>query len=239
MTLKLRATLASLILALFTAPLAGAHHAEGHGDNEEAIEAAAAKENLEPVEDGPFTETWVNPDVDFTQFNKLMLGSAVFDYRDVPETRRYRSPRHRSNQSVFSISEEDRKEFETIVGEAFREEIARGENFTITEQADEQTILVRGAVADIISRVPPMNGMNDTYLSSVGEATLALEFLNPLTGEVMAVVAERGLISSTRGQIAEFGAQRTTPGRIRSEVRNWSKSAARTLRDALDEAMGG
>ena len=32
-----------------------------------AVEAAAEKENLEKV-DGSWTETWVNPDVDFTQY---------------------------------------------------------------------------------------------------------------------------------------------------------------------------
>ena len=100
---------------------------QAFGQNE-AVEAAAAKENLEKVE-GNWTETWVNPDVDFTQYNKLYLGSAIFDYRDVGEARRYRPSlsRRAMSQTVFGISEEDRVEFEAIVAEVFRDEIIQGE----------------------------------------------------------------------------------------------------------------
>jgi hypothetical protein len=228
-----------LVIGVFVTPIV-LLTSLGAAAQDDALQAAAERQNLEAVEDGPFAQTWVNPDVDFKQFDKLMLGSAVFDYRDVGEPRRYRTFRRGSTQTVFGISEENRAEFEQIVSEAFVEEISRGAHYTVTEQADERTILVRGAVADIISRVPPqMPGMNDTYLSSVGEATLVLEFINPLTGETLAVVAERGVISSTRGQIAEFGAQMTTPGRVRSEVRFWATNAAKTLRKVLDEALGG
>jgi hypothetical protein len=54
-------------------------------------------------------------------------------------------PFRRGNQTVFGISEENRAEFEQIVSEAFVEEISRGAHYAVTEQADERTILVRGA----------------------------------------------------------------------------------------------
>jgi hypothetical protein len=205
----------------------------------DTLQSAAEEQNLEKV-DGPWAETWVNPDVDITQYNKLMPGSAVFDYRDVGEARSSRRlSRQSSQQTVFGISEEDRSEFEQLVGGAFRAEIMKGKHFSLTEEADEQTILVRGALVDIISRVPPQGiGANDIYLSSVGEATLALEFVDPNTGQVLAVVAERGVIGANRGMgVLDAGAVPTNPGRVRQAIQVWATDAARKLRKVLDAAL--
>jgi len=207
----------------------------------DAVEAAAAKENLEKV-DGQWTETWVNPDVDFTQYKHLYLGSAVFDYRDVGDARRYRPSlsRRAMSQTVFGISEEDRAEFEEIVAEVFRDQISKGKYFTVVDSLQENTIIVRGAIADIISKVPPnIVGPSRIYLSSVGQATLAMEFMDAQTGEVLAVVAERGVISSSGGTINEFAATPMTPGSIRSAVKMWAANAAKKLRKALDNALSG
>jgi hypothetical protein len=205
-------------------------------DNDTPISTDTA--GLEKVKRAKFRETYVNTGVDFSQYNKLYLGDAYFDYRDVgPAERTRSSARSTSNRGVFGIAEEDRIKFQEIVGEAFTEQLGKGKNFTIVDSIDENTMIMRGAVVDIISRVPPeFVGRSEVYLATVGEATLVLEFLDGKTGEVLAKVSERGRIGSRNDRIDRFSMP-TNRATITADVRRWANSAATRLRKELDSAM--
>jgi len=48
-------------------------------------------------------------------------------------------------------------------------------------------LLVRGAIIDIVSRVPPQGpGRSDVYLDSVGQATFVIELIDSETSTVLA-----------------------------------------------------
>jgi hypothetical protein len=121
-------------------------------------------------------ETYFNTNVDFKRYNKLFLGESAFHYREVKSSRMTSGIySNTSSGGAYAISEEDRKKFEEIVGEAFRQEIVKGKHFTVVDSAnaDENTIVMRGVVVD---RVPPRSaGIVDTYMATVGEATLELD----------------------------------------------------------------
>ncbi len=225
-------TLIAIVMTLFLAGFAQAQ------DNPLAqVEGA---DDLDKVKRAKFRETYVNTGVDFTRYSKVYLGDAHFDYRDVGPAERTRSSYSvRSSRGVFGISEADRATFEEIVAEAFIKELEKGKRFTITDTLDEQTMIMRGGVIDIVSRVPPeFVGRSEVYLASVGEATLVLEFLDGQTGEVLARVAERGRIGSGTGQIDEFSVP-ANAATIRADVRRWASNAARKLRSEIDSAIGG
>ena len=195
--------------------------------------------DLEKVKRARFRETYVDTGVDFSRYKKLYLGDAYFDYRDVGPAQRSRSSAlSTSNKSFFGIAEEDRIKFQEIVSEAFLKELGKGKNYTIVEGIDENTMIMRGAVIDIVSKVPPQfAGRSEVYLATVGEATLVMEFLDPKTGDVLARISERGRIGSPTGRIDQFStpANRTT---ITRDIRRWANSAANRLRKELDTAMG-
>ena len=194
------------------------------------VEGAA---DLEKVKRARFRETYVNTNIDFTRYSRVYLGDAHFDYRDVGAAKRYRSNtvRH-TGKSEFGISEKDRRNFERLVDEAFIKELNKGK-FEIVETLDANTMIMRGAVVDIVSRVPPeYRGSSEVYLANVGEATLVLEFLDGSTGEVLARIAERGRIGGSGGHLP---ANSVT---INSDIRRWAASAAKRLRSELDYAMG-
>ena len=130
-------------------------------------------------------------------------------------------------------------EIHGIVREAFRTEIVKGDHFKIVdaEHADEHTLIMRGVVADIVSRVPPESvGRMNLYMSTVGGATLGLEFLDGTTGEVLARVADRGRIGDARGQI-DRSSRPVNRATVIGEVKRWANGAARKLRAALDSAL--
>ena len=183
-----------------------------------------------------FRETWVHPDADFTQYDKLYLWEAQFEYRDVGPARRTRSTMMSTRNREFGISDADREKFEQVVSESFVKEIQRGKKFELVDEVGPGTIIVRGAALDIISKVPPeMVGRSDIYLSSIGEATLVLELLDAQTGDVLAVVAERRALQSRGGQI-EFSVP-TNSATVLAEVRRWARSGASKLRSELDKAI--
>jgi hypothetical protein len=117
------------------------------------------------------------------------------------------------------------------------EEINRGKRFTVVDEIGPGTLILRGAVLDIISRVPPeMAGNSQIYLANVGEATLVMELIDARTGEVQALVSERRAMSSSHGQLNEFSMP-TNSATVMREVKIWARNAASKLRVELDKAM--
>ena len=204
--------------------------------NEDAVEEKYA--HLEKGKSG-FKETWINPATDWTQFDKLYLWEAEFQYRDVGPARRTRTTMMNTRQREFGISDQDRQKFEEVVGEAFIKELKRAKNFTIVDEIQPNTLIMRGAALDIISRVPPETvGRSDVYLASIGEATLVLELIDANTGEVAAVVSERRAIESGTGQIDQFSTPANSATVI-GEIRRWANRAARKFTKELDKAISG
>lgn len=207
---------------------------------QEADEAADAAEQPQLVEaKGAFQETWINPNADFTRYDKVYLWEGTFEYRDVGPARRTRMTMMNTRQREFGISDADRVKFEEEVSKAFDAEIAKGKRFTITDQLGPGTMILRGGALDIISMVPPETvGRSEVYLSNIGEATLVLELLDASNGEVLAVVAERQRLQSGSGRIDSFSMP-TNRVTVYAEVRRWARRAASKLRAELDKALAG
>jgi hypothetical protein len=206
--------------------------------DEAPAEAAEAYAHLEKGKSG-FKETWINPDTDWNRFDSLYLWEAEFQYRDVGPARRTRSTMMNTRQREFGISDEDRETFEQTVSESFVKEIQRAKNFKLVDEIGPNTLIMRGAVLDIISKVPPETvGRSDVYLSNIGEATLVLELIDSGDGEIVAVVAERRALQSGTGRIDEFSMP-TSRVTVLAEIRRWAQRSASKLRAGLDKAIAG
>ena len=204
--------------------------------DEDAVEERYG--HLEKGKSG-FKELWFNPATDWTQYDKIYLWEAEFQYRDVGPARRTRSTMMNTRQREFGILDSDRQRFEEAVSESFIKELQQAKNFTIADEIGPNTLIMRGAALDVISKVPPETvGRSEVYVSNMGEATLVLELIDASNGEVVAVVAERRAIQSGMGRIDDFTmpANRTT---VFAEVRRWSKRAAMKFRQELDKAIAG
>lgn len=184
-----------------------------------------------------FRETWVNPKTDWSSFDSLYLWDAEFQYRDVGPARRTRSTMMNTRQREFGISDADRAKFEQEVSDAFVAQIQKAKNFEVVDEIGGNTLIMRGAVLDIISRVPPeMIGRGEVYLATVGEATLVLELIDARDGEVVAVVSERRALGD--GRIDDFSMP-TSSVTAWAEVRRWARRSASKLSSELDKAIAG
>ena len=206
---------------------------------QETAEQSDRYADLEKDKSG-FRETWVVPGADFTKYSKLYIWKAEFQFRDVGPERRSRHTMMSTRKTEFGISDDDREEFQKIVREAFLKEIQKGKNFELVDldDVDQNTLIMRGAVLDIISHVPPETiGRSDIYLRSIGEATLVMELIDAGTGDVVALVAERRNLQASVSK--EIGMMPTSNVTIVADIRGWARRAATTLRKELDKAIAG
>jgi len=223
---RLNMALYALLILTFLIPMVFsgfALAAESH------LKQVRGAKDLEKVKRSQFSETYVKPGVDFSFYNTIYVDEARFAYRDVkPAKMGSGTP---SNQE-YPISKEGREKFEAIVRETFRTEIAKAKHFKIVDilNTDEHTLVMRAMVADIVSKIPPETvEQTRLYMSSVGGATLTMEFRDNTSREVLARVAEHGLIGDASHQV-----NRDT---VLADVKLWATNAAIKLRKVLDTAL--
>lgn len=186
-----------------------------------------------------FEMTWVHPDADFGRYRKLFLWQPVFEFRDIEEAGRS-STTHSvllGQRGPFGIADESRQRFAEVVEEAFARELERGKLFEVVDTVGPDTLLVRGAVLDIVSQVPPDHpGRTRIYLSAVGEATFVFDLIDAATGVIQARVSSRRRIQPFgTGQIDALTPP-TNSATVWLDVTRWARSAARDLIRELERA---
>lgn len=185
-------------------------------------------DGLVRIEKSRFKLAWADPDIDFSAYDKYIPGGGTFQFRAVKKTSS--TVARARNQQEFHISESNKQKLADTVAEVFKEELAKSKTFTETEEPGPDTLIIRGVLHDIVSQVPPeLMGRGQIYLSSVGEATLVIEALDSLSGEVIYRAVERRAAQRPGGQMIIANTV-TTWSEVRRLARNW----ATTLREGMD-----
>lgn len=192
-------------------------------------DAEVTFDGLVRIDNARFAGAWIDPDVDLTQYTKIMPGGAEFQFRHVQKTAG-RMQTTRSNEREFWISDSNRQRLVDTVTEIFDEELQRSEHFTMTDEPGPDTLIIVGALHDIVSRVPPdLVGRGEIWLSSLGEATLVIQLADSLSGEVIYRAVERRSVESVGNQMTLSNSASTW-----GEVRRWARRWAVRLREGLD-----
>ncbi|NCF74021.1 MAG: DUF3313 family protein [Gammaproteobacteria bacterium] len=216
-------TLLSTVLILMLAGCAQAPSIQQGPDAEVTFDG------LVRIDHSQFSNAWIDPDVDLTQYNKILAGGAEFEFRAVKNSTSASTAR-RNSESEFWISDKNKESLKEIVTTAFREELQKSEKFTMADGPGPDVLIIVGGLHDIVSRVPPdMIGRGETYLSSVGEATLILEARDSLSGETIYRAIDRRSAERAGGQMVVSNTVTST-----SEVRRLAKRWASRLRVGLD-----
>ena len=191
-------------------------------------DAETTFDGLVRIDNARFKAAWIDPEVDLTLYNKIMPGGAEFQFRSVQKVSSMAA--RRSNESEFWISDSNKQRLVETVSDIFAEELQRSEHFEVTDEPGPETLIIVGAMHDIVSRVPPdIIGRGDIYLSSVGEGTLIIQLSDSLSGEVIFRAVERRAIENVGSQMT-----RSNSATNWGEVRRWARRWATSLRDGLD-----
>lgn len=191
--------------------------------------AEVSFDGLHRVDNSAFTDAWADPDADWARYNQLLPGKAFFEYRAVKKTVASTSNRAPNRDDEFYIDDDQKKRFQDLVIEVFDEEMAKSTRFTETDAPGANVLLVRGGLHDIVSRAPKeLITRGEIYVQSLGEATLVLEVVDSMSGEVLARAVERRALGR-RGEMIQANRPTTI-----AETRNLARRWATTLRDGLD-----
>ena len=195
-----------------------------------SAEAEMTFDGLFPVKDSRADQAWARPDVDLTQYSKVMLQSIGIEYRPGGESGRTLSSR--SSGGPFQGTEEQKNRFENLMRETFLDELGKSEHFTIVSEPGPDVLLVRGGLLDVVSFVPPdpVGVRSDIYLSRVGEATIVIELRDSITEAILARAVDRRAAEQMSG--AWQASNRVTNA---TEVRRMARTWARLLRERLDD----
>lgn len=191
-------------------------------------DAEVSYDGLHLVDNSVFKLAWADPDADWARYTKFIPGGAEYDFRAVKKG----SGTQRANSSAteFWIDDAARAQLKEETSTIFAEELAKSERFTQTDTPAADTLILRGALHDIVSNVPPEQiGRGEVFLSSVGEATLILEAVDSLSGEVLFRAVERRAMERGGGQAVRVSSV-TTWSEVRRLVRRW----ATTLQQGMD-----
>ncbi len=184
-------------------------------------------DGLVRVDNSRFRNAWADPEVDFSQYNKVLPGGAEFEFRAVSKTARRMS---HSSRSEFWISDTDRDKLVDTVSDIFKDELSKARGWEATDEVGPDVLILRGALLDIVSFVPPdMVGRSEVYLSSVGEATLVVEGIDSMSGEVVFRAVDRRTIETAGSTMIRANTVTTW-----AEVRRWARRYATILREGLE-----
>lgn len=195
--------------------------------------AEVSFDGLNRVSNSRADEAWAREGLDLGGYTKIKLESAGFEYRPGGESSTMWAVR-RSSSGPYHVTDAQREKFEKTVGDVFREELARGQKYTIVDEAGPDVLLVRGGMLDVVSMVPPQSvGRSDIYLNSVGEATLLLELRDSETNAILARSLDRRAAERPGNELTL-----SNPVTNAAEVRRLARRWASSLRDSLDEFLG-
>jgi len=189
--------------------------------------AEVSYDGLHAIDNSIFKLAWADPDIDFSRYNKIIPGGAELEYRAVKKTSG--TQRARSTQTEFYINEAGREKLAALTTEVFSEELAKSTRFTLADAPGQDVLVIRGALTDIVSNVPPDTvGRSEVFLSQVGEITLILEAIDSMSGEVIFRAMERRALD--RNNMGMRSSSVNTRSEVQRVLRRW----ATTLREGLD-----
>ena len=196
--------------------------------------AAVTHDGLYPVRNTRADEAWARPGFDLSRYDKIMLEEAGIEYRPGGESPRTTVDRSRSG-GPYEVTEEQKGRLESVLMQAFHQELGRSEVFEIVNEPGPEVLLVRGSLLDVVSNVPPEPvGVTDIYLTSVGEASLVVELRDSVTNAILARAVDRRAAERPGGDLFESNRVTNT-----TEVRRLAQTWASVLRTRLEELMTG
>ncbi len=209
------------------------------GQKERPVERIVGSDAL-VEEKGRFKATWVHPDESLHRYNKVYLWNVAIQFRNLRKRHKRTQMESWNRRSIprepYPVTKETRERFAQVVFDAYVEELQRSKKFDTVDEVDPGTLVVRGAVMDIISFVPPQTVRGNTYLAIIGEGSVVFELIDPETGLMQARVGDRRDIQPPNQNYATFRAPANFNA-LWPDVEQWARAVASDLRQELEDRL--
>jgi hypothetical protein len=202
-------------------------------------DAEITYDGLTRVDNTIMDAVWARTDIDLTSFDKVMFERVAVEFRAIeggPYSGRAGSGSLSAtarNQSYFRLDDVTKQLVVDEISAAFADEIARTEAFEVVDEPGYDVLLIKVALLDIVSRVPPeRNARSTVWLDSIGDATLVLEVRDSMSNAIFARAVDRRAAGDRSGSAVQSN-RVTNAAEIRRLGRRW----AQLVRDGLARLM--
>lgn len=185
---------------------------------------------------GRFELTLINPEADFSRYGKLCPGKVYLKLRDRSGQADSSGtgsliPKRTKERAV--VDSEDLAELEQVISDALVGELRRSNAFELVDETGPNTLLLRSAVVDIVSKEPSRAARKAGATAPLlVEGTVVFELVDAETGVTQARMGERRVIEQTEGKTANAA----TPWEY---VHEWAQQAGADLRMELERIGSG
>jgi hypothetical protein len=186
-----------------------------------AAPAEVTPDGLHRVDSSVLKLAWKRPGVDFKRYSKVMLVADGITFKEVTSRSRY--------DNAYPVPDEQRKKLNDMMLKVFTKELGKLKNYTLTDKGGPDVLIVRGAMLDVVSHIPPQPiGRGAIIQRDIGEATLVVELQDSMTGQFLARGADRRMASSVYPR-------KSNPVTNAADLELVAQGWARELRKRLDE----
>ena len=196
-------------------------------------DAATTYDGLVPLEDSNMAVAYIDPNADFSVFNRVAVLEPQVAFRS-----NWKRDQNRSRSRNVRASDVER--IKNDVSNLFMDvlvETLESAGYEVVNYLDEDVLVVRSAIIDLDITAPdvPRAGRSRTYTANTGAMTLVIEAVDSITGDVIGRAADR----RAAGRASGFAIQSnrvTNRADARREMRVWANRLVEFLDQHYIEA---
>lgn len=192
---------------------------------------ALSPQGLQRMTGTKFDEVWIRPGFQPSRYAPVVLESTGVSFREVQERPRLDVLRARPTQDVFPVPAAQRARIVERFEERLVEAVADGRRVTVGTPPGPGALTVRAGLVDFVSHVPAEEPLVRNVVSSVGEATLVVEFWDMERGELLLHAVRHGRIEPLGPQLIRGNDVASWP-ELDRQLRRWSEDV-RVLLDTV------
>jgi hypothetical protein len=189
-------------------------------------DADVSEDGLHRVDPSIMDGAWVRPDMDLSQYKRILFMPVGVQFRDV--RKRNYNVRTRATVKEFWISDDQKAQFREEWGQRFHEDLGEVESYELYEGVGRDVLVVQGFLMDVIYGVPPdLPGSLVGTVTDPWIVTVVLEIRDSMSNEILARTVDR---RRSGGHIDATAVSALTPRLIQ----RWSQLLCRHL-EALSD----
>lgn|SRR5688572_24289632 len=151
-------------------------------------------DGLVPVK-GAKVQAYIDPNADFGVFRRVAILDPVVSFRS-----NWQRDQNRSRMRNVSASDVERIKADVakLFKEVFKERLEMNDGYAVVSEVGEDVLLLRPVVIDLDITAPdtPSGGRTRTYTTTTGAATLYLEVLDSVSGDIIGRAVDRQVVRS-------------------------------------------
>ena len=158
-------------------------------------------DGLMAVENAQGTTAYINPEVDFSVYTRVMLLEPHVAFRS--NWQRDQNRRRSRNINARDM-ERIRADTASFFRQVFTQNLQMNDGYEVVDEVDYDVLILRPAIInlDITSPDVAASGRSPSYIASFGEATLYIELFDAVSGQIIGRATDRQRAGGGAGMVS-------------------------------------